>query len=128
MRQFTSYEISLQDMRIINQYSLCVSVIKYKTVSLCSKLIYHKILYNTHLCIAHKKESGNLFIPDYSAHPSFTSQYDLKAYLESKLKMCVCSLTNTNQNSVVLSLCLVFLNAHVNVPNSSLNFRQYSLW
>ena len=51
----------------------------------------------------------------------------LKAYLESKSKMYIFSLTNTNQNRVVLSLCLVFLNAHVNAPISSLNFRQYSL-
>ena len=46
----------------------------------------------------------------------------LKAYLESKSKMCIFSLANTNQNPVVLSLCLVFLNAQINAPNSSLNF------
>ena len=50
-----------------------------------------------------------------------------KAYLESNFKMYIFLLTNTNQNPVVLSLCLVFLNAHVNAHNSSLNFRQYSL-
>ena len=54
--------------------------------------------------------------------------FQFKAYLESKSKMCIFSLTNTNQNPVFLSLCLVFLNAQVNAPNSSLNFLQYSLW
>ena len=34
----------------------------------------------------------------------------LKAYPESKSKMCIVLLTNTNQNPVILSLCL-------NVPN-----------
>ena len=51
-----------------------------------------------------------------------------KAYLESKSKMCVFSLTNTNQNFVVLSLCLVSLNPQAIASNSSLNLRQYSLW
>ena len=36
-----------------------------------------------------------------------------EAYLESKSKMCIFLLTNRNQNPVVLSLCLVFSNAHV---------------
>ena len=48
----------------------------------------------------------------------------IKAYLESKSKMCIFSQTNTNPNQVVPSLCLVFLNAHANAPNSSLNFLQ----
>ena len=51
-----------------------------------------------------------------------------QAYLESKSKMCIFSLTNTNQNPVVLSLCLVSLNAHPNAPNSSLNFHEFLLW
>ena len=46
----------------------------------------------------------------------------LKAYLESKSKMCVFSPTNANQNFVILSMCLVFVNANVNALNSSLNF------
>ena len=43
----------------------------------------------------------------------------LKAYLESKSKMCIVSLTNIDQNPIALLLCLVFLNAHANGPNSS---------
>ena len=39
---------------------------------------------------------------------------ELKAYLESKSKICIISRANTNQNPVSLSLCLVSLNAHVN--------------
>ena len=46
----------------------------------------------------------------------------VEAYLESKSKMCIISHANTNQNLVSLSLSLVSLNAHVNVPNSSLDF------
>ena len=42
--------------------------------------------------------------------------------------MYIVSLTNINQTPVVLSLCLVFLNAHAKGPKSPLNFSQYSLW
>ena len=40
-----------------------------------------------------------------------------KAYLESISKMYIFSPTDTNLNPIVPSLCLVFLNAHLNVHN-----------
>ena len=42
-------------------------------------------------------------------------------------KYAVGSLTNTNQNPVFPSLCLVTLNAHISVLNSTIIFRQYSI-
>ena len=47
-----------------------------------------------------------------------------KAGLKSKQKMCISSLENTIHYPIFPPLGIVFLNAHENVPNSSLKFCQ----